>query len=334
MGDNDTEVGGTLPQHMSSCLATMDTFLQQPHPVLASAVLAEKHKSGDNDNKANIVESVANILGIKEVSLVNPNNSLADLGMDSLMGTEIKQTLERNYDIVLSSQEIRNLTFGKLQELSSSNGEATKEQQSPVANATTTAVVSDTGDNMLLQWPSNELLPKEVLVRFKTKSANGPALFIVHSIEGLTTHLENVASELERPLWGLQSVKEAPHDTIPSLAAFYVSIIRKVQKKGPYHVAGYSFGACVAFEIALQLEAAGEKVQLSLIDGSLVFVREQTQVIGKLSAEDDAMIEGYMKAMAYFSVQFNKSINFLQVSAMSCFYQQSVRYSQRKNRDN
>lgn len=45
---------------------------------------------------------------------VNEANSLADLGMDSLMGAEIKQTLERNYDLVLSAQEIRGLTFGKL----------------------------------------------------------------------------------------------------------------------------------------------------------------------------------------------------------------------------
>jgi hypothetical protein len=34
------------------------------------------------------------------------------------MGAEIKQTLERSYDLVLSAQEIRDLTFARLQELS------------------------------------------------------------------------------------------------------------------------------------------------------------------------------------------------------------------------
>jgi fatty acid synthase len=58
------------------------------------------------------------ILGIKDVNTVNAQSTLADLGMDSLMGAEIKQTLERNYDFVLSAQEIRNLTFGRLLELS------------------------------------------------------------------------------------------------------------------------------------------------------------------------------------------------------------------------
>jgi fatty acid synthase len=56
------------------------------------------------------------ILGIKDVDTVNAQSTLADLGMDSLMGAEIKQSLERNYDVVLSAQEIRNLTFARLSE--------------------------------------------------------------------------------------------------------------------------------------------------------------------------------------------------------------------------
>ena len=43
-------------------------------------------------------------------------STLAELGMDSLMGAEIKQTLERNFDLVLSVGEIRNLTMGNLME--------------------------------------------------------------------------------------------------------------------------------------------------------------------------------------------------------------------------
>ncbi|XP_039311877.1 fatty acid synthase-like isoform X2 [Solenopsis invicta] len=117
MGGNDAEVSGSIPQRISSCFATMDIFLQQPYPVLASSVLAEKYKS-DNDNKTNLIATVTNILGIKDVDSINPNNTLADLGMDSLMDTEIKQTLERNYDIVLSAQKIRTLTIGTLQKLS------------------------------------------------------------------------------------------------------------------------------------------------------------------------------------------------------------------------
>jgi fatty acid synthase len=63
MGDNETVVGGTLPQRMSSCLATMENFLQQPHPVLASMVLAEKRRSGDAASQVGLLDAVGNILG-------------------------------------------------------------------------------------------------------------------------------------------------------------------------------------------------------------------------------------------------------------------------------
>jgi acyl carrier protein len=73
------------------------------------------------------------ILGIKDVSSVNAQSTLADLGMDSLMGAEIRQTLERNYDLVLSAQEIRTLTFARLSELSSGSGEAPATGSPPVS---------------------------------------------------------------------------------------------------------------------------------------------------------------------------------------------------------
>ena len=49
---------------------------------------------------------------------MNPDTTLADLGLDSLMGVEVKQTLERDFDLVMPMTEIRKLTFNKLREVS------------------------------------------------------------------------------------------------------------------------------------------------------------------------------------------------------------------------
>lgn len=48
---------------MSSCLAVMDNFLQQPHPVLASTVIAEKGRGASDGNQISLTDAVANILG-------------------------------------------------------------------------------------------------------------------------------------------------------------------------------------------------------------------------------------------------------------------------------
>jgi fatty acid synthase len=43
---------------------------------------------------------------------------LAELGMDSMTAVEIKDTLEREFDVYLTPQEMRTLTFARLEELS------------------------------------------------------------------------------------------------------------------------------------------------------------------------------------------------------------------------
>lgn len=58
--------------------------------------------------------------GVRDVNSLNTDASLADLGLDSLMGVEVRQTLERDYDIVMAMREIRQLTIKKLRELANS----------------------------------------------------------------------------------------------------------------------------------------------------------------------------------------------------------------------
>jgi len=47
---------------------------------------------------------------------------------------------------------------------------------------------------------------------------------------------------------------------VRSLAEHFVRGIREIQPTGPYHLFGYSFGAMLAYEMGLQLQAAGEAV--------------------------------------------------------------------------
>ena len=69
MGNNDTVIGGTLPQRITSCLSTLDKFLNQSEPVVSSFVLAEKSVKQINQNTgSNLLDVIGNILG-KFISL-------------------------------------------------------------------------------------------------------------------------------------------------------------------------------------------------------------------------------------------------------------------------
>jgi amino acid adenylation domain-containing protein len=102
-----------------------------------------------------------------------------------------------------------------------------------------------------------------------------PPLFLIHEGGGNVVRLRTLGRHLarEQPVYALQAVGlngGQPHDRIADMAALYVREMRRVQPAGPYRVGGASFGGVVAFEMAQQLDAAGESVALlALFDSSL-----------------------------------------------------------------
>ncbi|KAL8612602.1 hypothetical protein ACOMHN_006588 [Nucella lapillus] len=302
MGSNSTVVGGTLPQRITSCLATLDHFLNQPCPVVSSYVPAEK-ASGKKDSsggRLSLVEAVANILGMKDLSKVSGDSTLADLGLDSLMGTEIQQTLERGFDLVYSSRDIRQLTINALKQISNESSSASNDGDN------TSEVSQVSGDNGIVTLTSSrfdvkQLVPTTCVIHLNDVTSQDTPLFIVHPIEGVTLCLEEMASHLQCPVYGIQLVSNAPLTSIEDLAAFYIQKVKMVQAEGPYRLAGYSFGCTVAFEMALQLREhcplAGV-ASLHMLDGSHQYVKSHTDAYRqKLGGRDNAEAE----AMALFS---------------------------------
>ncbi|KAM6175935.1 fatty acid synthase [Erethizon dorsatum] len=302
-GSSDTAVGGTLPQRIASCLEVLDLFLQQPHAVLSSFVLAGKaaaHK--DSKGPLDMVQAVAHILGIRDLAGINLDTSMADLGLDSLMGVEVRQTLEREYDLVLSMREVQQLTLRKLQELSSQPSPAS-ELVSPKARESSQArPQAQLNLSMLLVNPEGP-----TLTRLNSVQSTERPLFLVHPIEGSTTVFHNLAAKLSVPTYGLQCTQAAPLDSIQSLAAYYIDCIKQVQPEGPYRVAGYSYGACVAFEMCSQLQAqqgpAPAHNSLFLFDGSHTYVLAYTQSYrAKMTPGCEAEAEA--EAICFFVQQF------------------------------
>ncbi|KAH7948759.1 hypothetical protein HPB49_002004 [Dermacentor silvarum] len=263
----DVVVGGTLPQRISSCMAVMDRFLSQSHPVVSSLVKADLSTKSDSKNKQDLVQSIAHILGVKDPSSLNPNMSLGELGMDSLMGVEVKQTIERDYDVALSMQEIRQLTINRLREIGGGASSAPAKSDSAAAMPQESEESADVSEVPRLTLVK-ELVPHSVLVEMNGLKGASP-VFIMHPIEGHVNGLSELASHLPVRAVGVQRTPDIPVRSIEEMAAIYLQKLAEVQPKGPYHIVGYSFGATVAFEIAVQLQASGASVgSLTLLDGA------------------------------------------------------------------
>jgi len=76
-----------------------------------------------------------------------------------------------------------------------------------------------------------------------------------------------------RPFYGLEyagmDAKTPPHFSIHLMAETYLKEIKEVQQRGPFYLGGMCFGGLVAYEIAQQLLAQGEKVAfLGILDST------------------------------------------------------------------
>ena len=102
-------------------LEVLDLFLQSGESVLSTYVKAIRKEGLGLEKKIELIAKVCNILGIKDHSNMSPNTTLAEMGMDSLTGTEVKQVIDKEGH-ELSTQELRNVTISKLIEMSKVKG--------------------------------------------------------------------------------------------------------------------------------------------------------------------------------------------------------------------
>ncbi|HEY0510933.1 MAG TPA: thioesterase domain-containing protein, partial [Thermoanaerobaculia bacterium] len=114
--------------------------------------------------------------------------------------------------------------------------------------------------------PGTGPLERGVLVPLQAGSPGRRPLFCVHSVGGEVVSYRELARRLgaDQPVYGLQS-PDPPLRDIREMAARYVAAVREVQPEGPYRIAGWSMGGIVAYEMARQLEAAGETTDVLVV---------------------------------------------------------------------
>jgi amino acid adenylation domain-containing protein len=93
-----------------------------------------------------------------------------------------------------------------------------------------------------------------------------PPLFLIAGIGGHVFTYHKFARLLgkRQPTYGIKAIgidgSVKPPDRIEEIAAHYVREIVELRPKGPYLIGGYSVGALVAYELALQLRRRGAEV--------------------------------------------------------------------------
>jgi len=233
MAEDNQEVivGGTSQQKIRNCLEILDDLLSQTrHPIVSSMVIAEKHES--SSNAGNIVDIVIRILGFRDLKTISLHSTLSELGMDSMMAVEIKQTLERQFEVFLTPQDIRRMTFAKLQDIEASDDTGKRTETEP----TSMNQLPEVGLNYLIRAIGDESTAYNSIVRIPSLCQNGSTievpttnqttLFVIPGLEGISSIMEPLSKNLNVQVLCLQYDILGSATSIEEMAAYHYTVSR------------------------------------------------------------------------------------------------------------
>lgn len=121
-------------------------------------------------------------------------------------------------------------------------------------------------------------------------------LFLIHPLGGELLAYRDLARLIKSPLrvlglrWQPGEAQSALSMPLQEMAAVHLAQVRSIQPTGPYLLAGWSFGGVLAFELAQQIIASGERVDfLGLIDANPIldpttgYMTRDTPLFGRLT---------------------------------------------------
>jgi len=264
----EKDFGGTLPQSIYSCLEVLDILLTSNDPIVSSMIVADKKLS--DLNKGNIIDMIFKIMGIRDRKSVSMDSTLTQLGIDSLTGVEIQQIIEREFDISLTSQEIRTLTLSQLEKrISSKDTKA----------ATNKPDDDDTAEKVewmrllledVIDPKTLELVSSDTIVHSNNIQDSKTKILIIPGFYGFaSTVFQNLGKEMNYSAYILQYVNFGDCKNVDEVMNQISSTILDFYSDAENFVlVGHSFGAILALKIAKLLEANGKSGQIIQLDGS------------------------------------------------------------------
>jgi len=159
---------------------------------------------------------------MNDSSTVSPDLSLGSLGLDSLMVVEIRQKLERDYDMSISAEEVRAFTFAKLDQLSASTQQSTVDTAAPTASKAVDIIGLPAAS---IRFELQQLWPTEAVVEMNHVDTEAAPLFVIHGVTGSVFPLSPVMSKIRAAkVYGIQCTSDTPLTSIPDLARHHIKV--------------------------------------------------------------------------------------------------------------
>ncbi|KAJ6633803.1 Fatty acid synthase, partial [Pseudolycoriella hygida] len=247
---------GMIPQKINSCFNSLNNILMSDETIVSSVVVADKKISLGGDERS--LEAMLIAMGFPDVKTIDRNKPILELGMDSIGGTEIQQTLEREFGITMTFQELRTKTLNQIEAL-------IKGSKSNAKPNTAATFLDEMWKNINRGTTSENLIEELKFVEGR------PKLLL---IPGMISDMGDIWLELD---YSIFTCNHGKFHCLQSFDELFKSIIGDVvelyNNETEFMLVGYSFGSMIALKICEVLESMGKRGNLISIDGSPSYIR-------------------------------------------------------------
>ena len=198
----------------------------------ATDVSATRIAAPESDTTARLTRIWQEMLGVESIG---PEQNYFDLGGDSILAVQLFIRIEQEFNVKL-----------------------------PLATLFDAPTIRELAEVLERETSASGWSP---LVAIQPDGSR-PRLFCIHGADGNVLIYRNLSRHLgpDQPFYGLQcrglDGSCPPLTRIEDMASLYIKEIRRAQPHGPYFLGGYCMGGTIAFEVAQQLQAAGERIGL------------------------------------------------------------------------
>ncbi|CAG2101967.1 unnamed protein product [Medioppia subpectinata] len=317
---NDYVLGSTRSQSMYSCLQTLDELLDSDVTICSSVVFRDEktRKSDSLTDRNNLLTAVSRILGHKDIEKFDAKTRLSELGMDSLLSVETKQMIERDFELVLSTQEIQNLTIERIRQIDSSAPTASNGGGKKTSAVTATTCQHTDTDHKITSVVSADKnvfqIPTERVV-YLNAIKDGRKVFYLPPTDGTYHLFLPVATRMTRPVIGLNWTEEClQFGSIRETAQHFLDVIHSEfvnQLDDGFDLCGYSYGVFVVYDMCVALQRTASSGSVSplpppkLIALDLCPVQNRKDVVLSLAATQH-IFNGDQKLFLLFSFLMDK----------------------------
>ncbi|WP_373528907.1 amino acid adenylation domain-containing protein [Nostoc sp.] len=201
----------------------------------------------------------AQVLGLERVGVYH---NFFELGGHSLLATQVISRIQREFRVDLPLRSLfESPTLAGLAETIETVCNTKQSLQAPPI----IAIARNRNSSVLRQQSVSPY--RSPLVAIQPVGTKQP-LFCIHAVGGNVFCYMDLAHYLglDQPLYGLKAPglegEQEPYTQVQEMVFHYIQAIRSIQPEGPYLLAGWSMGGILAFEMAQQLHAQGQKIDL------------------------------------------------------------------------